>query len=245
MLALLLIAGLLQSSGVTITVSAAVSLTEALEEVAKAFAAGGGARVVFNFGSSNALARQIVNGAPVDVFVSADETQMDIVEKAGLIAEGTRAPIAANRLVLVVDSRSTVKSVADLGAANVRRIAIGDPAAVPAGVYARQYLEGIGQWARLAAKMVPSANVRAALTAVQNRSADAAFVYATDAGLAPQLRVVAMVTGASAPRIVYPGCVVNTARQRAAAAQFWQFLRSASARVILEKHGFSPVTDAP
>ena len=93
--------------------------------------------------------------------------------------------------------------------------------------------------------MVPSANVRAALTAVQNGSADAAFVYATDARLAPQLRVVTTVTGASAPRIVYPGCVVKTSRQPAAAAQFLQFLRSAAGRVILEKHGFSPVTDAP
>ena len=97
--------------------------------------------------------------------------------------------------MLVVDSRSAVKSVADLGAASVRRIAIGDPAAVPAGVYARQYLERIGQWARLEPKIVPSANVRAALTAVQNGSADAAFVYATDARLAPQLRVVTTITG--------------------------------------------------
>jgi molybdate transport system substrate-binding protein len=245
MLALFLIAGLLQSSPAAITVSAAVSLTEALEEVAAAFGAAGGARVVFNSGGSNVLARQIVNGAPVDVFVSADDMQMDVVEKAGLVAEGTRVPIVANRLVLVVDAGSAVTSVADLGAATVRRIAIGDPAAVPAGVYARQYLERIGQWAGLESKMVPSANVRAALTAVQNGSADAAFVYATDARLAPQLRVVTTATGPSAPRIVYPGCVVKTARQPAAAAQFLHFLRSASGRVILEKHGFSPVTDAP
>lgn len=245
MLALLLLAALLQSSPASITVSAAISLTEALEEAAKAFGAAGGSRVVFNFGASNMLARQIVNGAPVDVFVSADETQMDVVEKAGLVAEGTRVPIAANRLVLVVDSGSAVKSVADLGAAAVRRITIGDPAAVPAGVYARQYLERIGQWARLESKMVPSANVRAALTAVQNGSADAAFVYVTEARLAPQLKVVTTVTGPSAPRIVYPACVVKTARQPAAAAQFLQFLRSAAGRGILERHGFSPVTDAP
>jgi len=245
MLALLLIVGFLQSSPATITVSAAVSLTEALEEAATGFGATGGPRVVFNFGASNVLARQIVNGAPVDAFVSADEAQMDVVEKAGLVAAETRVPIAVNRLVLLVDSRSAVKSVTDLGAANIRRIAIGDPAAVPAGVYTRQYLERIGQWARLESKMVPTANVRAALTAVQNGSADAAFVYATDARLAPRLTVVTTITGPSAPRIVYPGGVVKTARQPAAAARFLQFLRSASGRVILEKHGFSPVTDAP
>ena len=196
MLALLLIAGLLQGSPATITVSAAVSLTEALEEVATAFGAAGGARVVFNFGGSNMLARQIVNGAPVDVFVSADETQMDVVEKAAWSRRGRGCRSPPTGSCWWSTRASAVKSVADLGAANVRRIAIGDPAAVPAGVYARQYLERIGQWARLEPKMVPSANVRAALTAVQNGSADAAFVYATDARLAPQLRVVTTVTGA-------------------------------------------------
>lgn len=245
MLALFLLVGLLQSSPAPITVSAAISLTEALEEVSTAFRAAGGAPVVFNFGGSNALARQIVNGAPVDVFVSADVAQMDVVERAGLVSAGTRVPIAGNRLVLVVDSRSQVKSVEDLGGSSVRRIAMGDPAAVPAGVYARQYLERIGQWPRLGPKIVPSGNVRAALTAVENGSVDAAFVYATDARLAPRLTVVTAITGPAAPHIVYPACVVRTARQPVAAARFVQFLGSATARAVLEKHGFSSATDAP
>ena len=245
MLALFVLVGLLQSSPAPITVSAAISLTEALEEVSTAFRAAGGAPVVFNFGGSNALARQIVNGAPVDVFVSADVAQMDVVERAGLVSAGTRVPIAGNRLVLVVDSRSQVKSVEDLGGSSVRRIAMGDPAAVPAGVYARQYLERIGHWPRLEPKIVPSGNVRAALTAVENGSVDAAFVYATDARLAPRLTVVAAITGPAAPHIVYPACVVRTARQPVAAARFVQFLGSATARAVLEKHGFSSATDAP
>jgi molybdate transport system substrate-binding protein len=245
MLALFLIAGLLQASPAAITVSAAVSLSEALEEAATAFRAAGGVPVVFNFAGSNVLARQIVNGAPVDVFISADDTQMDVVEKAGLAAAGTRIPIAGNRLVLVTDPRSQVSTVADLGRADVRRIAMGDPAAVPAGVYARQYLERIGQWTRLEPKVVPSGNVRAALTAVENGSADAAFVYATDVRLAPQLTVVATITGSAAPPIVYPACVVKTARQPAAAARFLRFLRSPPGRAILEKHGFSAMPDAP
>jgi molybdate transport system substrate-binding protein len=245
MLALFVLVGLLQSSRAPITVSAAVSLTEALEEVSTAFAAAGGTPVAFNFGSSNALARQIVNGAPVDVFVSADVAQMDLVERAGLVAAGTRVPVAGNRLVLVVDSRSLVKSVEDLGGPGVRRIAMGDPAAVPAGVYARQYLERIGQWPRLEPKVVPSGNVRAALTAVQNGSVDAAFVYATDTRLAPRLTVVTTIAGEAAPHIVYPACVVRTARQPEAAARFVQFLGTAAARAILEKHGFSSVADAP
>ncbi len=240
----LVLAALAQASAPPLTVSAAVSLTEALEEAATAYRAAGGTPVVFNFGGSNTLARQIVNGAPADVFISADEMQMDVVDKAGLVAAGTRAPIVANRLVLVVDSRSPVKAVTDLGAAEVRRIAIGDPAAVPAGVYARQYLERIGQWGRLEQKVVPVGNVRAALTAVQNGSADAALVYATDARTAPALRIVATIIGPDAPRIVYPASVVKTTRQPAAAARFLEFLRTPPARAIFERHGFAPVTDA-
>jgi molybdate transport system substrate-binding protein len=234
-----LLATLAQASAPPLIVSAAISLTEALEEAATAYAAAGGTPVVFNFGGSNALARQIVNGAPVDVFISADAAQMDVVEKADLVAAGTRAPVVANRLVLVVDSGSPVKAVSDLGAAEVRRIAIGDPAAVPAGVYARQYLERIGQWTRMQHKVVPVANVRAALTAVQNGSADAAFVYATDTRIAPALRVVATITGPQAPRIVYPGCVVKTTRQPAAAGRFLEFLGTPPALAIFEKRGFT------
>jgi molybdate transport system substrate-binding protein len=240
---LLLLATVAQSSS-PLTVSAAISLSEALEAVAVAYRAAGGTPVVFNFGGSNALARQIVNGAPVDVFISADEAQMEVVEKADLVRAGTRVPVVANRLVLVVDSRSRVKAVTDLGVAEIRRIAIGDPVAVPAGVYARQYLERINEWTRLQPKMVPVANVRAALTAVQNGSADAAFVYATDARIAPALRVVATITGPQAPRIVYPGAVVRTSRHPQAAAKFLEFLRTPPALAIFEKHGFTLVTDA-
>ena len=235
---------LAQGSGPPLTVSAAISLTEALEEAATAYRAAGGTAVVFNFGGSNTLARQIVNGAPADVFISADEAQMEVVERAELVVAGTRAAVVANRLVLVADSRSPVKAVTDLGGPGVRRIAIGDPAAVPAGVYARQYLEAIGQWTRLEQKIVPVANVRAALTAVQNGSADAAFVYATDARIAPALQVVATISGSHAPRIVYPGCVVKTTRRSVEAAKFLQFLRSAPARPIFERHGFIAPADA-
>ena len=244
MVPLLLLLGALAQTSAPLTVSAAISLTEALEEAAAAYRVAGGTPVVFNFGGSNALARQIVNGAPVDVFISADEAQIEVVEKADLLGAGTRVPVVGNRLVLVVDSRSRVKAVTDLGVAEVRRIAIGDPVAVPAGVYARQYLERINEWTRLQPKIVPVANVRAALTAVQNGSADAAFVYATDARIAPALRVVATITGPQAPRIAYPGAVVRTSRQPQAAAKFLEFLRTPPALAIFEKHGFTPLTDA-
>src|SRR3954465_9326416 len=125
----LLLALSAQTSSPPLTVSAAISLSEALEEIAAAFRARGGAAGSFNFGASNMLARQIVNGAPVDVFVSADEAQMDVVERAGLILAGSRSKVTGNTLVLVVDAHSPVKTIEDLGSADVRRIAIGDPAA--------------------------------------------------------------------------------------------------------------------
>jgi len=237
---LLVLAALFQGGAAPLTVSAAVSLTEALEEVAAAYRTAGGAPVTFNLAGSNVLARQIVNGAPVDVFISADEAQMDVVARAGLIAEGTRADIAGNVLVLVADARTSIRTLADLGNEDVRRIAIGDPAAVPAGVYARRYLEDIGLWARLEPKIVPMTNVRAALTSVQNGSAAAALVYATDARIAPALKVVATIAGARAPRIVYPAGVIRTTRQAAAAAAFVNFLRSPAAAAILVRHGFTP-----
>jgi molybdate transport system substrate-binding protein len=239
-LCLLLALSAAQTSSPPLTVSAAISLSEALEEIAAAFRAGGGAAVSFNFGPSNMLARQIVNGAPVDVFVSADEAQMDVVERAGLIVAGSRSEVTGNTLVLVVDAHSPVRTIEDLGSADVRRIAIGDPAAVPAGVYARRYLEEIGMWMRLEPKLVPTTNVRAALAAVENGSAGAAFVYATDARIAPALRVAATIAGPRAPAIVYPGCIVKTARQPAAAAKFVQFLKSPVAAAIFTRHGFAP-----
>lgn len=226
----------------TLTVSAAVSLTEALEDVARAYRAAGGGPVVFNLAGSNVLARQIVSGAPVDVFISADTAQMDVVEKAGLVAPGSRLPIAGNRLAVVVRaSRTPVpRSIQDLAAADVRRIAIGDPAAVPAGVYARAYLERVGLWQQLERKIVPTSNVRGALAAVQQESADAAVVYVTDARIAPDLRAALIVDGPDSPRIVYPACIVRSTKRRADAERFLRFLQSADAMTILTRHGFVP-----
>jgi molybdate transport system substrate-binding protein len=223
----------------TLMVSAAVSLTEALEEVATAYRTVGGGSVVFNFAGSNALARQIVSGAPVDVFVSADEAQMDVVDGAGMLSPGTRAPVVANQLVVIAGSRApSLSSVEGLAAADIRRIAIGDPAAVPAGVYARRYLEQIGLWPRLESRMVPTANVRAALTAVQNGSADAGIVYATDARIAPDLRIVAVVSGPKSPRILYSAAIIGKTRRAASARRFLDFLRGPAAQAIFERHGF-------
>lgn len=185
------------------------------------------------------LARQIVHGARVDIFISADEAQMDLVERAGLVAAGTRVPLAGNRLVLVAPaSNGSLTSLQGLADPAVRRIAIGDPLAVPAGVYARRYLERAGLWEALRPKLVPTGSVRAALAAVANRATDAAFVYATDVRGVRDVRIVALIEGANAPAIVYPLCIVTSGMQTREALAFHAFLRGPQGAAVLQRHGF-------
>jgi molybdate transport system substrate-binding protein len=226
-------------------VSAAVSLTDALEEIARAYAASGGGEVRFNFAGSNVLARQIVAGAPVDLFVSADEAQMAVAESAGAIDSSSRIPLLGNRLAVV--TRRGAPPVADaraLAAASVRRIAIGDPAAVPAGVYAQQYLRAAKLWEALEPKLVPVGNVRAALAAAASGSVDAAIVYETDARASADVALAFVVEGAGTPRIVYPAAVTRRAADRAAAVRFLQFLSGPRASEIFTRYGFTPQAGA-
>lgn len=228
-----------------LTVSAAISLTDSLETVARAYAASGGDPVRFNFAGSNVLARQIVNGAPADVFISADEAQMDVAERAGAIDRATRVPLLGNRLAVVTRkdnaAAASVRNVGDLVRGDVRRIALGDPSAVPAGVYARTYLQAAGVWPQVESKIVPVANVRAALTVVENGSADVAIVYETDAALSTSAVTTFVATGPAAPRIVYPAAVVARSRQRDAAKRFLVFLSGSQAAPIFRKFGFTPL----
>src|SRR5258708_15431062 len=158
-----------------ITVCAAISVTDALTAVAEAYARIGGT-VRFNFGASNVLARQIVSGAPVDLFVSADEAQMDVVAAAGLLKSGSRVDLLRNQLAVAVpnDRPRTFKSIREIAEPAFKRIAIGDPAAVPAGVYAQQYLETEGLWTAVETRIVPTGSVRAAVAPVQSGPADSA-----------------------------------------------------------------------
>src|SRR6476661_206723 len=143
-----------------LTVSAAVSLTESLEAAAEAYGRAGGGLVRFNFAGSNTLARQLVNGAPADLFISADEAQMDVAAQAGVIDSATRVNLLGNHLCVVTRKGGPpVKEATDLAQASIRLIAIGDPAAVPAGVYARRYLEKLRVWETVQERIVPTANV--------------------------------------------------------------------------------------
>jgi molybdate transport system substrate-binding protein len=220
-------------------VSAAISLTDALQEVEKAYANAGGGPVRFNFGGSNVLARQIVNGAPADVFISADEAQMNYADERGAIDRASRVELLSNRLAVVTPRGSgrTIKAVNEL--AELKRIAVADPAAVPAGVYARQFLEETGVWDRIQSRLVPLGNVRAALTAAESGAADAAIIYESDAAASSRVEVSFVVTGPAAPRIVYPAALVAASKNREAAATFLAFLRGPEARTIFRKYKFS------
>src|SRR5687767_8530967 len=228
--------------GGEVLVSAASSLTEVMQRIAAAYQARTGTRVVLNLGASNTLARQIAAGAPVDLFISADETQMDAV-RADIVA-ATRVDLLANQLAVAVpaDRPRPVRSARDLADPAFKRIALGDPAAVPAGVYARQYLERAGVWPLIQPKVIPAGSVRLALAAVENGAADAAIVYRTDVAAARGARLAFVVPADAAPRIAYPAAVIRSAPHAAAATRLLTFLRGREAAEVFRRAGFVPLS---
>ena len=215
-------------------VLAASSLQESLEEVGEAWAAEGHAAPVLSFAASSALARQVEQGAPADLFVSADEEWMDRLAERDLLRAGHRYDLLANRLVLVARRGAAVRSLAELGDG---RLALADPAAVPAGKYAKAALVSLGQWQAVEAKVVPAENVRAALALVEGGEAALGIVYATDAIASDAVEVLETFPEGSHPPIRYPAAVLAGSRH-AEAAGFLEFLRSDRARAIFAKHGF-------
>ena len=222
-------------------VSAAISLTDALQEIEKAYRAAGGGPVRFNFAASNVLARQIANGAPADIFISADLVQMQYAERAGAIRPGSSYYLLANRLAVVTPPGRPLRGsdASALADASIRRIAIGDPAAVPAGFYAKQYLERRGLWQALQRKLLPLSNVRAALGAVESGGADAAIVYESDAAASDRVALAFVVPAGEAPPIIYPAAIVGRSANRDAAERFLAFLRGPEARGIFRRLKFS------
>jgi molybdate transport system substrate-binding protein len=226
-----------------LTVCAAVSLTEALQDVAAAYGAKGGGQIRFNFAASNTLARQLIHGAPADLFISADEEQMDVASAAGAIDRRTRVDVVGNQLAVIVGpGRAPISGIRALLRPDVRRVGIGDPVAVPAGVYARRYLEATGLWRAVQPRLVPVGNVRAVVTAVENGSVDAGIVYKTDVSVATAAISTFVIEEDSAPRIVYPAALVHASRNREAAERFLLFLRSRTAGDIFRRHGFLPAS---
>lgn len=218
-------------------------MADVLGRAARQWEQSSGDRVVVNAAASNTLARQIVEGAPVDLFVSADEAQMNVIEAAGRLEPGTRVKLVSNQLVVVVpaDRPRRLGSPRDLLDPSLRRIAMGDPSAVPAGVYARRYLESLGLWRAIQPRIVPTTNVRAAVAAVESGNADAAFAYLTDARAAPRAAIALIVPREQAPSIVYPAAIVRGSRHADAARRFLAFLQGPDAQAIFTRAGFVPL----
>lgn len=223
-------------------VSAAASLTNAFAEIGSAFeAAHPGTKVRFNFAASGGLLQQIAQGAPVDVFASADAETMDQAERRQLVGRASRADFAANTLVVVVprDAAAAPKSLADLTAPGVHRIAIGVPASVPVGRYAKDALEKARLWSVLEAKTIGAQSVRQALDYVARGEVDAGFVYATDAALMPDKVRLAFIVPIATP-VRYPIAAVAASAHAAEAMEFIAFVRSPAGQATLRRHGFAP-----
>lgn len=226
-----------------VTVFAAASLKNVLDETAKAIEAGGGPKPVVTLASSSALARQIEQGAPADIFISADEGWMTYLADKHLILPETRTVVATNSLVLIAPADSTVaveiKPGVDLaGILGDRRLAIANVAGVPAGKYAKAALETFGAWGGVAGKLAQTDNVRAALMLVARREAPLGIVYRSDAKADTNVRVVAEFPAASHPSIIYQAAVTTASSSPVDGRTFISRLTSATGRAVFTAEGF-------
>ncbi|AKB13970.1 molybdate transport system substrate-binding protein [Methanosarcina thermophila] len=229
-----------------IIVSAAASLTEAFSDMEPQFEAENpGIDVNFNFGASGNLRKQIEGGAPVDVFASADQKNMDILAEKELIENTTRKDFGQNSLVLIVPASSAlnITGIESLTSPDVERIAIGNPETVPVGNYTRTALTEAGIWNQLENKFVLAEDVKAVLTYVERGEVDAGFVYMTDAKTAEPgtIEIVTNVT-VSTP-ISYPIAVVSASDNKEEAQEFVDFVTGEEGQKILENYGFTPVSE--
>jgi molybdate transport system substrate-binding protein len=224
--------------------SVAISMKDAVEEIGRAFAASRpGVQLRYNFGSSGELQKQIEAGAPVDLFISAAQRQMDELAQEKLIVAGTRRNFARNALVVIApsDSRLDLSGPADLLAPKVGRIVIGNPRTVPAGQYAEESLRALGLWERLRPRLVFAENVRQALDYVARGEVDAGFVYTTDAAArGSQVREAFRPAEDTYRPIVYPAAVVAGARQPGLARAFLEALAGRDGQAVLHRLGFQP-----
>jgi molybdate transport system substrate-binding protein len=227
----------------TLTVFAAASLKNALDDVDAEFAKAAGIRVTASYAASSMLAKQIEEGAPADVFASADVDWMDYAQRKKLIRDETRINLLGNRLVLVAPKSSRLGNVAigpgfDVAAlAGDGRIITGDVRAVPVGRYAKAALENLGAWPKAAAKMAMAENVRAALALVARGEAPLGVVYETDAKVEPGVKIIGIFPADSHPPIVYPFAAAAAAKPLA--ERYLTFLRSAAAKAVFEHYGFT------
>jgi molybdate transport system substrate-binding protein len=245
-LVLAVLAGALQPSVAQeqITVFAAASLKNALDDTNAAFTKATGVKAIVSYAASSALAKQVEQGAPADVFISADLQWMDYVGERKLIKPDTRANLLGNKLVLIAPADSKIANLTigqgfDIAKlAGSGRIAVADVNAVPAGRYAKAALEKLGAWAAAKPKLAPAENVRATLAFVARDETPVGIVYETDAKIEPKVKIIGVFPDGSYPSVTYPVAATATATKQSA-SQYLLFLRSPAAKAIFEKYGFS------
>jgi molybdate transport system substrate-binding protein len=223
-----------------ILVSAAASLTDVLKEIATGYQSKSTHTVKFNFGPSSGLARQIDEGAPADIFFSADLPQMDALDKKDRLEPGTRKSLLSNQLVIIVpaDSKLSLSSPKDLLKADIKRIALAEPSSVPVGVYSSKYLTDEGLWDQVKPKIVPVQDVRATLASVESGNVEAGFVYKTDAAVSKKIKIVYEVPVDKGPKIIYPVAVVKESKRKEAARDFLNYVQTAASKDLFKKYGF-------
>jgi len=230
------------SPAAELTVSAAISLKDSLDEISQLYRAESpDVTIHTNYGASGTLQRQVEEGAPVDIFISASPNQMDALESKGLVVAGTRRDLVKNSVVLIVPKgKSGVSSFADLTRAEVKVIAVGEPQTVPAGKYAQEVLTHLGLYGQLKPKFVLGKDVRQVLTYVASGNADAGIVYATDAKISSDVTVVATAPEDSHSPVVYPVAILKSSKNLDAAKSFLAFLTGEKSRAVFIKFGFLP-----
>ncbi len=227
-----------------LTVSAAVSLKDAFTEIGELYKAKTGKNINFNYGASGALQRQIETGAPVDVFASAGEKQMDDLAAKNLIDAESRKDFASNKLVLIVPQNSDLNlmNFDELTDLRVQRIAVGNPKTVPGGQYTEQFFEKNNLKNALAAKLILAEDVRQVLDYVIRGEVDAGIVYETDARIAEgKVKIAATAFEGDHEPILYPIAILKDGKQKQSAKEFLDFVLSADGQKILQKYGFSGV----
>jgi molybdate transport system substrate-binding protein len=240
LLALFLLSAQATAHADEILVSAAASLTDALKDIGRAYQLKGRHKILLTLGPSNFLARQIDEGAPVDIFFSADLAQMDLLDKNGRLEPGTRKNLLSNQLVIVVpkDSNLAIAAPKDLLKPEVKKIALADPAAVPVGVYTSKYLTDESLWDKVKSKIVPVLDVRATLAAVESGNVEAGFVYKTDAVISNKVKIAYEVPIEKGPKITYPVAIVKESKKKDTARDFMNFLFSPASKAMFKKFGF-------
>lgn len=229
------------SEKVELFISAAASLRDAMDELKSNYEAENNVELTFNFAGSGKLAQQIQQGAPVDVFISANENWMDTLVEENLIKAETRANVTGNKLVLIVGNEATIQynSFADIDPSDAEQIAIGNPESVPAGEYTEAVLKAIGKWEELESKFVFAQDVRQVLTYVETGNAELGFVYESDAISSENVKVLAESDPSMHDAIIYPAAVTADSEHEEESKRLIDFLLSETGQEVLAQYGFS------